>query len=120
VNGARIRCYLDGKLLHDAKAPDPRPLFAIAGRDDATGDLIVKAINVTAEPIPAELSFDGLKSVGAKAELTLLTSAQLNDNNSLQNPTNVVPKVSEITIADTKFTHEFPANSLTVLRVKAK
>jgi alpha-L-arabinofuranosidase len=120
VNGSRIRCYLDGKLLHDAKAPDPKPLFAIAGRDDTTGDLIVKAINVTAEPIPAELTLQGLNVVAPKAQLTLLTSAQLNDNNSLQNPTNVLPKTSEITIAGPKFAHEFPPNSLTVLRLKAK
>jgi alpha-L-arabinofuranosidase len=52
-----------------------------------------------------------------QAQMTVLTSARLTDNNSLEKPASVVPAVSNITIPGTDFTHEFPANSLTVLRL---
>ena len=113
--GARIRCYLDGQLVHDEVAPVTRRLFASAGRDEATGEMIVKAINTAGEPMLTRLQLNGLGRAGPEAICTVLTSANLADNNSMEHPVSVVPVTRRITLADT---HEFPPHSLTVLRFK--
>ncbi len=116
LSGARIRCYLDGKLIHDAQAPERQHFFASAGRDEASGgDLILKAINTHGEPMTAKLG--GFGKPGAQAECTVLRSANLADNNSLEHPAQIVPVSRRITLSET---HEFPPNSLTVLRIKTE
>jgi alpha-L-arabinofuranosidase len=52
--------------------------------------------------------------------VTVLTSARGSDNNSLENPVAVVPSTTRAKIAGAKFDYEFPAQSLTVLRLKTQ
>jgi alpha-L-arabinofuranosidase len=112
----RIRCYLDGKLIHDEVAPSLDRFFALAGTDKATGDIILKAINTAAEPVRATLNLAGTDRVSPDATLTVLKSDRLDDNNSLENPTKIVPVTSKLRVIGTKFTHEFPPCSLMVMR----
>jgi alpha-L-arabinofuranosidase len=49
----------------------------------------------------------------------VLTSADPLDENSLENPTKVAPKTSQITLSGSSFPHSFPAHSVTVLRITA-
>lgn len=118
--GNRIRCYLDGALIHDATAPATEHFYATAGRDEASGDLVVKAINTAAEPVVARLTLQGMDSVKAAATVTVLTSEDLSDNNSLDEPMRVTPAESRVNAAAGEFPHEFPARSLTVLRIRTK
>lgn len=118
IAGPRIRCYLDGQLIHDAAVPRPQNFFAVAGQDAARGDVIVKAINLGGESVSAELVLQGLEPVQVRA--TLLTSARLADNNSLAEPTKVVPVEAGVALAGNKLAHEFPPHSLTVLRLKSR
>jgi alpha-L-arabinofuranosidase len=118
--GNRIRCYLDGTLIHDAAAPATEHFYATAGRDEANGDLVVKAINTAAEPVAARLTLQGLDSVKPDATVTVLTSENLADNNSLDEPTRVTPAESRVNATAGGFTHEFPARSLTVLRIRTR
>jgi hypothetical protein len=46
-----------------------------------------------------------------------LTSGSALDENSLAEPTKVVPRESHLPVAAAKFSYAFPANSLTVLRL---
>ncbi len=48
LDGNRIRCWLDDELIHDVQAEPEKTLFASAGCDDSTGDLILKVINTDA------------------------------------------------------------------------
>lgn len=118
LSGARIRCYLDGELIHDAVLPREQKLFAVAGRDVESRDLILKAINLGNETIPAEWSISGVDSVSGTGQLTVLTSASLSDNNSLDDPRMVVPEERILSGVNEEFAHEFPPHSLTVLRMK--
>ncbi len=120
LNGRRIRCYLDGKLIHDVTALVPTDFFASAGREEATGDVVLKAINLSSEPVSAAMNITGASVIGSQGQLTVLTSPNLSDNNSLEKPTAVHPVMTEITVTGPKFTQQFPAHSLTVLRVKAR
>lgn len=120
LSDRRIRCYLDGNLVHDVTAPVASQLFVDAGPDIAAGDLIVKAINVSPEPITASLKLAGLTSLAPRAQVTVLTSDQLSDNNSLERPFRVVPVVGEMTVSGPEFSRTFPPNSLTILRLTRK
>jgi alpha-L-arabinofuranosidase len=120
LDGRRIRCYLDGKVIHDVTAPIPSSFFASAGRDETSGDLVLKAVNLSPEPVDAAINVTGAPDISSKGQLTLLTSANLSDNNSLEDPTHVQPVTTEISLTEPKFTREFPAHSLTVLRLKTR
>lgn len=118
--GNRIRCYLDGELVHDETAPTTERFYATAGRDEASGDLILKAINTASESVAARLVLQGTDNVEPDALVTVLTSARLSDNNSLEEPNRVAPVERKIDAAAGEFMHEFPANSLTILRIKTQ
>jgi len=120
LSGNRIRCYLDGNLVHDVLATAPDRFFAAAGRDEVNGDLLLKAINTSAEPVSATLNIAGVKRLASQGELTVLKSGQLDDNNSMDQPQKIVPVTTEMAVAGANFIHEFPAYSFTLLRVKTK
>ncbi|MGE5294455.1 MAG: alpha-L-arabinofuranosidase C-terminal domain-containing protein, partial [Solirubrobacterales bacterium] len=118
--GDRIRCYLDGTLIHDATAPTTERFFATAGYDAANGDLVVKAINTAGEPVAAKLALRGLDTIKPNAKVTVLTSADLADNNSLDEPTRVAPTERQRDGAAMEFSQEFLARSLTILRIETR
>ena len=118
LSGARIRCYLDGELIHDAVVPRQQKFFAVAGQGE--NELILKAINLGSEPVSAKLNLAEVNLGSNRAQMTVLTSADLSDNNSLTEPAKVRPVESSVSIEGKDFRHEFPANSLTVLRLKTR
>ena len=120
LNGKQIRCYLDGELIHDATAPSTQKFYVVSGKDEETGDVIVKAINTADQKISASLKLTGVERVVLNATVTVLHSASVSDNNSLDEPTKVAPKESRLENASTDFAHEFPAHSFTVLRLKTR
>jgi alpha-L-arabinofuranosidase len=116
--GPRVRCYLDGQLIHDVHHLEPTPLHATASRINATGELILKVVNGHYGPCETEVTLAGLASVPAQATASVLTSTSPADENSLEQPARVVPRTETITIGP-QFRHTFPGNSVTVIRVGA-
>ena len=47
--GNRIRCYLDGKLVHDARRGELDSMYAVASRAKHNGDVILKVVNAAAD-----------------------------------------------------------------------
>jgi alpha-L-arabinofuranosidase len=120
LHGRHMQCFLDGQLINDVEVPSQDRFFANAGRDEATGDLIIKAINVSPHAVSSTLHVNGLSHFASDAAVTVLSSAQLADNNSMTEPTKVIPVSSRIKVPGDTFTCDFPANSLTIVRVNAK
>lgn len=120
VRGAAVKCWMDGRLIHDLKntlALTPG-LFASATHEDASGEIIVKVVNASHSATETEVQLNGAKQLAREVKLIVLTSEDPTDENSLVEPLKVSPKTSTLKLNGTKFTHTFPANSLTVLRVK--
>jgi alpha-L-arabinofuranosidase len=117
VNGRRIQCFLDGKLIHNEVAPASDRFFALAGRDDRNGELVLKAINVSRTPVSGRVNLSGTSRIAGKAQVITLSSEQLADNNSLDQPTKVVPVYGTLETSGDHFGYEFPPNSLTIVRV---
>lgn len=116
LNGNHVSCYLDGKLINEAEAPERTTLYVVSGRDEETSDIIIKAIN-TGDAQSARVNLKGIEQINASAQVTILTSDNLNDNNSLEDPMRVVPKESTLQVSGREFDYEFGPNSLTLIRI---
>jgi alpha-L-arabinofuranosidase len=117
VHGSNIKCYLDQKLIHEAKATSVKSLHASATRDLARGDVIIKVVNASADAQPAEIKLNGITQATSPAQALVLTSEHATDENTLGNPTKVVPVSQALPLTGTTLSHTFPGNSLTVIRV---
>jgi alpha-L-arabinofuranosidase len=121
IAGQRIRCWLDGKLIHDVRRPllKTQTLYASATRDNKSGDVIVKVVNTAAGAVETAIDLKGLGVTGT-GKAIVLTSASPQDENSIEEPRKVFPKTENVTIGDSTFTRSFPGNSFTVLRIATK
>jgi alpha-L-arabinofuranosidase len=117
LSGSRVRCYLDGKLIHDVEIPPPDVprLVATASRDNQSGDVILKVVNPTANPTEVDLDLGGIEDVGRRAQAIVLTGGP-EDENSLAEPGRIVPKTSTLEVSGPKFQHTFRPYSLSILR----
>ena len=120
LSGSSIKCYLDGKLVHDVKTPTMKSLHASATRVKSTGEVILKVVNASAYELATEIDVQGVTRLAGPATAVVLTSEQPTDENSLENPTKVSPVACRLEIPGSRFLHGFPGNSVTVIRVKAR
>ena len=121
VAGHDIKCYLDGHLVTEASDLDataPHPLFASASRDNKTGDIILKVVNVMAGDQQIQVNVDGA-SVDAHASGQVI-AGDPTDQNSLADPAKVVPQPMDVNNAAPSFPHTFPGHSVTVIRLKTR
>ncbi|HEX7619023.1 MAG TPA: alpha-L-arabinofuranosidase C-terminal domain-containing protein, partial [Verrucomicrobiae bacterium] len=122
VAGKHVKCWLDGQLIHDIDFDSGgkiNALYATSATDTQTGDVIVKVVNTSADPVQTELALSGV-NVSGKGAATVLTSESAADENSLDNPTKVSPKIEAVNFSGNTLTRAFSGNSLTVLRLKTK
>jgi alpha-L-arabinofuranosidase len=116
VRDRTVRGYLDGELISEASYGRVDTVLGIAGRDDKTGDLIVKIVNTAAEPAAMTIQLDGQRPAGT-GRATVLRSASPTDENSFEAPSKIVPVTASLTGLTESFTHTFPPHSLSILRI---
>jgi alpha-L-arabinofuranosidase len=120
LQGHHIRCYLDGALVSEADdllpAP-PGPVFASASRDG--GDVILKVVNVGADVQHLQVDLRGVRRAGSTLRAEVM-SADPSSTNSIDDPDRVTPAVSTGHVDAPSFPYEFPAHSVSVLRVRAE
>ncbi len=119
VRGDRVKCFLDGQLIHDInyhRGGNVKALYACASRDDKTGDLIVKVVNASANSLETTIDLSGAKNLAGTAQATVLTSEEPFDEISIDDPKKISPKIEPVTFTGTTLTRMFPGNSFTVLR----
>ncbi len=123
VSGKHVKCYLDGRLVHDVdyeSASQVSSLYACAAQDQSGGDLIVKVVNTSALSLPTRIDLLGAKNLTGTGTATVLTSENPGDENSLENPLKVSPKTEAVNFSGASLTRSFPGNSLTVLRFQTR
>lgn len=114
----RIRCYLDDVLIHDVTYPSTATVHASATYHEATGQVILKMVNVLSVPVSTTIKLNGVPSIAPNAQYSLLTSATPQDENTLNDPDRVIPVGGMITNASTNFVYDLPAYSLVILRLQ--
>ena len=119
--GGRVKCFLDGKQIHDVAPRESTTLFASATTDNATGEMILKVVNGSHQAQPVEIRIDGTRIPdGPAASAVILTSAGAMDENSLDQPEKVAPKPVAVTVKDGRIQQVLNGNSFLVVRLKAQ
>ena len=116
VRGTQVTLLRDGEVwgsFDDNRVIEP---FAqVVTRDNRTGELIVKVVN--AQDTPARTTIDlGRLRVRPTARMTVLAGDPGEQNTRSAAP--IQPVTSTITGVGSRFTREFPADSVTFLRIK--
>jgi alpha-L-arabinofuranosidase len=120
VQGARIRCYLDGQLIHDFEDAPMPALYAVASRREPSREIILKVVNVSDRAQETEVRLSGACRLASRAKVITLTSDSPDDENSLENPTRVAPVERAFESVAPSFRYIFPPHSLTVMVLKER
>ena len=118
LKGGSIKCYLDGKLVNEATKSGYKALYASATISEGGDEIILKTVNVAAEPQTTEIVIGGVDGVDAEGKLTVLTAAGPMDENHIDQPAKIVPVEQPLENAASNFLHTFPGNSVSVIRLK--
>ena len=106
-----------GDEVLPTKTDDTKNFFASATRDDAAGEIILKVVNANDSATDAEIKTSG--ELASKARAIVMSGAN-KDVNSFDQPNKIAPVESSVENVSSTFKHTFPANSVTVLRLKFK
>lgn len=98
---------------------DPSEFHVSATLDQDRHELIIKAVNVGATPVSVAIGIKG-GTVGNTMQVTELSSENLSDENTNEEPNKVVPHESIAPISGDSLSTEFKPYSLTLLRVPFK
>ncbi len=116
VEPHKLTCYLDGEVVNFVSFR--QNVYSTSSFDENTGDIIIKAVNTTAEPMETAFSITA-DYINPTAHVTELSTDNGYNVNSIENPTNVAPVYFETTVSDS-FSYFLPANSFTVFRIHTK
>ena len=106
------------QVASPATTPDGAPRFyASSVYDETSNEMILKVVNATGEPVRATVEARGAKAVGLSANVTVLASDSLNDENSFDTPKKVAPADSRVSVRSAEFRYDFRPYSLTVIRL---
>ncbi|MFP5204262.1 MAG: alpha-L-arabinofuranosidase C-terminal domain-containing protein [Acidobacteriota bacterium] len=116
VQGRRVQCFLDGKLIHDVQVPETLgpSLYGTAGRT-AAGDVVVRLVNISPEKQNVSLDLGGARRYSVVA--SSLTAQNLDAENSFADPTRIAPIQRLLPAVDGNFQYEVQGNSFTVLKL---
>jgi alpha-N-arabinofuranosidase len=105
-------------------APDApqqiREVFFDATRDSNNGLIYLKVVNASGSTQPITIQINGATKIEPDGEMVSLVGQSLNDTNSIDEPTKVVPRTEKTEGLSTHFSREFPAYSVTILKLKTK
>ena len=94
-------------------------VYASATRDNANGDVILKLVNVQAKEQLLQIDLQGVSTIKKDATGEMITG-ELGAINTVDEPVRVVPQPITIKNAGTKFYHELPMHSVSVIRLKTR
>ena len=94
-------------------------IYASATREDSSGDVILKLVNVQAVPQPVRIDLQGVKTIRSNATGEVLTG-ELTAINTVAEPRKVTPRAITIGNAAPAFVHDLPAHSVSVIRLRTR
>ena len=93
-------------------------LFASAVLDKNTNEVVIKVINIGDKPQPVTLNLRGMKKGTYSAQLISLHSDDLTAENTLDNPTKIVPQTSSLSVTAPAQEISVPARTFYIYRIK--
>lgn len=104
-------------LINEATYPRIDTVLSIAGRDDRTGDIIIKALNTGPDSASVAFEIQGAARLGGSGQLITLSATNPQDQNSFDTPLKITPVTSTVTGLGASFSRTLPPYSLSILRV---
>jgi alpha-L-arabinofuranosidase len=103
-----------------AQAQQLPEMYFVTTRDSKSGVIYVKVVNGSSSARQVSIEIDGAPKLKATGEAVVLAGKSLDDTNSIDKPENIVPRTEKVTGVSAKFTREFPAFSVTVMKLNSK
>ena len=97
-----------------------RQVFFDATRDSRSGIVYLKVVNEAGTAQRIRVQINGAPKINSEGEAMVLAATSPNDTNSIGEPNKVVPRTEKVNGLSADFTREFPAYSVTVLKLKSK
>jgi alpha-N-arabinofuranosidase len=97
-----------------------REIFFDATRDNHSGIIYLKVVNEAGMPQQIMIRINGAANIASEGEAVALSANSLDETNSLEQPQKIVPRTEKAHNLSTNFTREFPAYSVTILKLKTK
>ena len=114
--GEHIRCYLDGKLLHDiVDKINADPLYAHVGTA-ADGKIYIKIVNISEKEQPVHIHLKKAPELNEQGSAVII-SGNPSDENSFEFPSAVSPVTEELNGLSRNFVYTAKPSSITVLNV---
>jgi alpha-L-arabinofuranosidase len=119
ILGNSVKGYLDGQLVQKVSAGsfNTKELCVSASRDDKSGNIILKVVNAFSGSVNTQIDFKGAGALSGSGKAIILSSASPLDENSLDEPTKVSPRIELVKISGKTLKRSFPGNSLTIIRL---
>ncbi len=115
-----INAYVDGELFQTVKALPVvvEDIYVTSAVEEATGDIIVKAVNIDDIEKTGKIAVAGMEDKAYTIMVEEMKDFAPDSENSFDEPCKVCSKVREITVNSNVFDYIFAKESITVLRVK--
>ncbi len=97
-----------------------REVFFCATRESKSGTIYLKVVNAAASAKKVQIQIGGASKIKAEGEMVSLVGSSLDDTNSLEQPEKIVPRTEKVDGLSADFTREFPAFSVSVLKLETK
>jgi len=121
VNEDVVYCYLNNELIHQKTVKMTEgPVYSTVSYHEETGDYIVKMVNSANSSQDIIITLNTEHEINPVADCILLTSASVNDQNSVSAPYKVSPKTYTVDGVSKQFHHVMPANSFVVMRIHTR
>jgi alpha-L-arabinofuranosidase len=122
VDGDSITCYIDGKLEFGARLQHSmmKGVFASTTIDEKTNELIIKVVNTGWGPTDGTINLQNCQA--ASATLQRLSSAEGTDENTMNEPEKIIPRMADVHLAQqgSKILFDIPSYSINIIRAKLK
>ncbi len=116
LSGEHIRCYLDGKLIHDITDKINRdPLYAHVG-STADGKIYIKIVNISEQEQPVHINLKKVPALSAQGTATIISGSP-SDENSFEEPLRVSPVTETVDGVAKNFVYTVRPSSVTVLQL---
>ncbi len=117
-SGQIISLWIDGKEFLKYKSVSPLHQFSVAGYDERSGELIIKVVNADETIWHPSVKIKNSSTLSPEGEVITLSSANLKDENSFEEPLKISPKSVKFSKFSKDFDFEFAPGSFTILRIK--
>ncbi len=114
------KLFVDNKLIVENQLQPIPQKFLVSGYDEETSEVIIKFVNSADKAQVIDFTFDGVTNVASNGRVITLKAENLGDENSMDNPTKIVPIETAFSKFGQNFSYKFPKYSFTILRVKAE